>query len=265
MNILIDGLATTSGPTGFSGSIDVSADRVVVWTAGQGINFSEPTVQPSNTPLELYMEGNIVFREGDRVIQAKAMYYNVEQRTGVILDAELLSPIPRYEGIVRLKAEVLRQVDHDRFVAQNASLTTSRMGIPTYEFKSGNLTLEDHQVPAVNLFGQPEINPVTNEPVIDHEQLVTGSNNVITVEGIPVFYWPWFAGDMSKPPLYVQSFDYRHDSVFGNQVLVDFNPYEILGIRHPPQGTNWTASVDYLSLRGVRRRHQVRLRSAGLV
>ena len=86
---------------------------------------------------------------------------------------------------VRLKAEVLRQVDHDRFVAQNASLTTSRLGIPTYEFKSGNLTLEDHQVPAVNIFGQPEINPQTGEPITEHEQLVTGRNNVITVEGIP--------------------------------------------------------------------------------
>ena len=36
-----------------------------------------------------------------------------------------------------LKADVLRQVDRDRFVADNASLTTSRLGIPTYEFKSG--------------------------------------------------------------------------------------------------------------------------------
>jgi hypothetical protein len=253
VNILIDGLPTYGGPLGLSGSIDVSADRVVVWTSSnQGLNFSSPTVQPSNAPLELYMEGNIVFREGDRVVQAKAMYYNVNQRTGIILDAELLTPVPRYEGLVRLKAEVLRQVDRDRFVAQNASLTTSRLGIPTYEFKSGTLTLEDQQIASVNPFtGQPQINPQTGEPITEHDQLITGRNNVIWLEGVPVFYWPWFAGDLNRPPLYVESFDYRHDDVFGNQVLVDFNPYEILGIRHPPQGTNWTASVDYLSLRGV--------------
>jgi hypothetical protein len=66
-----------------------------------------------------------------------------------------------------------------------------------------------------------------------------------------VFYWPFFAGDMNRPPLYLDNFSYRHDDVFGNQVLVDFNPYEILGIRHPPQGTNWIASLDYLSSRGM--------------
>ena len=260
VNILIDGLPTYSGPLGFAGSIDVSADRIVVWS-GQGLNIGAPTVQPSNAPLEMYMEGNIVFREGDRVVQAKAMYYNVQQRNGVILDAELLTPVPRYQGLVRLKAEVLRQVDRDRFVAQHASLTTSRLGIPTYEFKSGALTMEDQQVPAVNpLTGQPQINPQTGEPMTDHDQLVTAQNNVITIEGVPVFYWPWFAGDLNRPPLYLNSFAYRHDNVFGNQVLVDFNPYEILGIRHPPQGTNWTVSLDYLELARFRRRYQIRLR-----
>ena len=177
VNILIDGLPTYNGPLGVSGSIDVSADRIVIWTAaGQGLNISGPTVQSSNAPLEMYMEGNIVFREGDRVVQAKAMYYNVQQRNGVILDAELLTPVPRYEGLVRLKADVLRQVDRDRFVAQNASLTTSRLGIPTYEFKSGLLTLEDQQVPALNPFtGQPQINPQTGEPMTDHDQLTDRS------------------------------------------------------------------------------------------
>ena len=50
---------------GFSGSIDVSADRIVIWTgAGQGIISGGTTVQAANAPLEMYMEGNIVFREG---------------------------------------------------------------------------------------------------------------------------------------------------------------------------------------------------------
>ena len=90
---------------------------------------------------------------------------------GVILDAELLSAVPRYEGLVRLKADILRQLDRDHFVANNASLTTSRLGIPTYEFKSGVLTLEDRQVAAVN--------PFTGQATVDHGT-IGAVGNVVT-------------------------------------------------------------------------------------
>ena len=186
VTILIEGLPTRVGQLTVSGSIDITADRVVIWTTDNQLESGQAT-QSANAPLELYMEGNIVFREGDRVLQAKAMYYNVQQYNGVSLDSELLTPVPRYEGLSRLKAEVLRQVDRNRFVADNASLTTSRLGIPTYEFKSGTLTFEDEQIPAINPFtGQPELD-ATGQPIIDHEQLSPAQNNVILLEGVPVF------------------------------------------------------------------------------
>ena len=243
VKILIEGLPSYGGALDVSGTVDIETDRLVVWSSAP-VGLGE-TVHQANTPIELYMEGNIVFRQGDRVVQAQAMYYNTNLEYGVILDAELLSAIPRYEGLVRLKSQVLRQLDRDHFVAENASLTTSRLGIPTYEFKSGVLTFEDRQVPAINPFtGQPEINPQTGAPLVDHQQLVTGENNVLLLDEVPVFYWPWFAADLQRPPLYVDSIAYRHDSVFGNQILIDLNPYQILGIRKKPAGTDWTASLD---------------------
>jgi hypothetical protein len=249
VTILIDGLPTRTGPFTFSGSIDTTADRVVLWTTDNQLESGQAT-QSENAPLEIYMEGNIVFREGDRILQSKAMYYNVQQYNGVSLDSELLTSVPRAQGLARLKADVLRQVDRNRFVADNASLTTSRLGIPTYEFKSGTLTFDDEQTPAVNPFtGQPELD-AAGQPIINHEQLVTGQNNVIMVDSVPVFYWPFFAADLERPPLYVDSLSYRHDSVFGNQFLLNLNPYEILGIRKKPQGTDWIVSLDYLSDRG---------------
>ncbi|HEY2762325.1 MAG TPA: hypothetical protein VGI75_16315, partial [Pirellulales bacterium] len=249
VTILIDGLPTRTGPFTFSGSLDVTADRVVIWTTDAQLEAGQST-QPSNAPLEMYMEGNIVFREGDRILQSKAMYYNVQQYNGVSLDSELLAAVPLHQGIARLKAEVLRQVDRNRFVADNASVTTSRLGIPTYEFKSGTLTFDDEQTPALNpLTGEPQLD-AAGQPIFNHEQLVTGQNNVILVDSVPVFYWPFFAADLERPPLYVESVTYRHDNVFGNQFLLNLNPYEILGIRQKPKGTNWIVSLDYLSDRG---------------
>ena len=90
--------------------------------------------------------------------------------------------------------------------------------------------------------------------------MLSGENNVITVEGVPVFYWPFFATDLQRPPLYINSIAYRNDQVFGNQVLVDLNPYEILGIRHPPQGHQLDRQPRLSEPARLRRRHEVRLR-----
>ncbi len=81
-----------------------SADRVVLWTGGNIGDLTSGGSQRGDTPLEIYMEGDIVFREGDRVIFAQAMYYNVARRNGVILNAELLTPVPNYAGLMRLRS-----------------------------------------------------------------------------------------------------------------------------------------------------------------
>ena len=57
-------------------------------------------VQGDDTPLELYLEGNIVFRQGDRVLFAQRMYYDVRRQVGVVLDAEMIGNVPTYDGAI---------------------------------------------------------------------------------------------------------------------------------------------------------------------
>ena len=66
------------------------------------------------------MEGNVVFRQGERTIYADRMYYDVRNHVGTVLGADMLTPAPGYEGKVRLHAEVLQQIGEDRFLAQDA-------------------------------------------------------------------------------------------------------------------------------------------------
>ena len=183
VNLIVDGLKDF-------GSVDVSADRMVVWTTAnqQPEIRGEGHIQSENTPLEIYMEGNVVFRQGNRVVQSQAMYFDVNQHVGLVLNAEILSPLPNatlYPGLVRLRAAVLRQVDEDRFVASDASFTTSRIGDPTYDIHSSTATYVDKQHPVTDIFGNPVIDPRTGEPRIEHEERFTGYDNVIHLEGIP--------------------------------------------------------------------------------
>jgi hypothetical protein len=43
----------------------------------------------------------------------------------------------------------------------------------------------------------------------------------------------------------------KNDNVFGTQVYTTFDPFQLLGIENPPEGTDWDLSLDYLSERGI--------------
>jgi len=231
------------------GDVTLETDRAVIWTplVMRGINPANPL---GDGPWELYLEGNIVFRQGDRVIYADRMYYNVTQEYGVVLQAEMLTPVPEYQGLIRLKANVLQQVNRQRFEATGAAITSSRIGVPRYWFQTENLSVDDVQTPLIDPFtNQPLVNP-QGEPVVEHQLLATSRDNFIYLAGVPIFYWPVIATDLNKPTYYVDRIKIKSDGVFGQQLYLDFDLYQLLGIENPPPNTEWSLSTDFLSDRG---------------
>ena len=232
-------------------TIDLSTDRLVIWTvASQQPDINAPLSQDQNQPLEIYMEGNVVFRQGDREIHAERMYYDVRNHVGTVLRADMLTPAPGYEGKVRLHADVLQQIDEDRFRAQDVFVTSSRLGIPRYRLQMSTAQFDDVQSPRVDWLGNPVMDPKTDQPVIDHQELVAAQNNWLYIESVPVFYWPTFATDLNDPSFFLRRVQYKDDGVFGEQIFTDFAAYQLLGIKNRPAGTDWTVSFNYLSYRG---------------
>lgn len=249
LRVLIEGLPTENVPAAFGpiGTVDISTDRAVVWSQGT-LAFGGQTVESSDTPLEIYMEGNIEFRQGDRVIYADRMFYDVRRQVGVILNAELLTPLPKtedfeYQGLVRLRASAIRQLDASHFSATGAEVTTSRLEEPSYSFGANQITFEDVQTQTFN--------PLTGEPDIEHKYLAESRGNAVYIRGVPTFYWPRLATDLSKPSFFIDNVRVGNDNVFGTQVLTDLDAYQLFGIRNAPEGTEWGLSLDYLSDRGI--------------
>jgi lipopolysaccharide export system protein LptA len=235
------------------GTVSIETDRAVIWSAAVGVpGGAGQAMDIKDGPLELYLEGNIVFRQGDRVIYADRLYYNARTEAGIVLRAEMLTPVPSYQGLLRVKADVLQQVNRQQFQAYNAAMTSSRMGVPRYWFQSENINVIDQQRQAIDPgTGLPAVNPANGEAQVDHRFLATARNNYIYFFETPVLYWPVIATDLTTPTYYVDNLRIKSDQVFGTQFLLDLDLYQLLGIQDPAQGTKWTLSTDFLSERGL--------------
>ena len=223
------------------GTISLSADRIVGWLPMLTDMFNG-TVDPSSAAGELYLEGDIVFRQGERIIYAESMYYNIATEQGMVLGAEAITTIPDYQGIVRLKAKVLQQVSAGNFQAFDAAVTTSRMGVPRYWLQSERLQLTDRQ--------RLRTDPATGAQRIDRDPFIQSTNNFVYAGGIPLLYWPTLATSLEQPTYYLTGVDVGNDSNFGTQVMLDFDLFQLLGISDAPEGVEWELSTDYLSDRG---------------
>ena len=246
IRVIIEGIETPVSES--LDNVTIETDSMVLWTPDPSTREGE---DEQEVPLELYLEGNIVFRQSDRVIYADRMYYNVTDDYGMVLNAEVLTPIPAYDGLIRLKADVLRQVDRQHFKAYGAAITSSRLGVPRYWFQAEEVELEDIQQPVLDpQTGQLAKDPETDEPLVKHKMMATSRNNFIYLGGVPLFYWPVMATNLTSPSYYIDRLKIKSDSVYGAQVMADWDVRQLLGLKNPPEGTRWTISTDVLSKRG---------------
>ena len=250
IRVTIEGTGVDAFDAG--GVVTIETDSLVLWAPKlEELTRTGQAEQSQDMPLEIYLEGNIVFRQGDRVIYANQMYYNVAEDQGVILQAEMLTPVPEYQGLLRLKADVLTQVNKQNFTAHGAAITSSRMGVPSYWFQSEKVELQDIQRAAIDpITGQQQTNPATGEPIANHDFLAKSRNNFIYAGGFPVFYWPVMSTTLQKPSYYLDRIRIKNDRVFGTQTMVDLDMFQLLGRNDVPRNTKWILSADAFSQRG---------------
>ncbi len=239
--LIVNGIqvAKADGTVTDYGSVSLEADNAVVWRRGS--NLYEPST-PEN-PVELYLDGNIVFYQGNRVIYADRMYYNVSSEYGMVLAAEVLTPAPQYQGLLRLKADVLQQQDRQHFKAYGAALTSSRLGVPRYWLQSNEVEFTDNRTETdLSVYAPTDASRGTN-------MRASATNNFVYLGGVPIFYWPTFGTSLQEPNFYLSSIKIKNDRIFGTQVYTELDIYQILGISGF-EGTSLRGSLDYLSERG---------------
>lgn len=224
----------------------VLADNVVAW---------QLTLPDGSQRNQLYLEGDVVFSKGSRLINAQQMYYDVETQQGTILKADMRTAASGVNGPVRIKADVIQQLNENQLQAYGAAMTTSRMGVPRYWLQSESIGLQ--QVPTsqpglvfdpTNGVASTNLNEGFDVP--ESEYVVDGQQNRIYLGGVPVFAWPRIRTSLSDPTLYLEKFNINNDQIFGTQVRTGWNLHQLLGLQRP-DGTRWIGNLDYLSERGI--------------
>ncbi|MFO1022303.1 MAG: hypothetical protein U0903_16655 [Planctomycetales bacterium] len=248
--MITDGLQVIVDDLEGLGDITLLADRAVIWIQtpdGQGLGSM--TEMTTDQPMQFYLEGNIVIRQGDKTLRANRAFYDLQEDRAILLDAELKVTVPNLPMPLRVRGEEIRQLSKGSFQADNAWVSTSRFGKPGFRVQSSQIKVEERSPTSVFGNKSTEVDPETGAPVVQGDPWVTSTNNSLWIEDMPVGYFPYITAPMSKNRGSFPQVSVGNDRVFGVQVRTVSNLLQLAKIDAPP-GTELNLMADYLSKRG---------------
>lgn len=233
VNLLIEGIEVDiRGQEVSPGVIDISADRIVAWTQGageSGFDTGDLVVQSAETRFQVYLEGNIVIRHKQNTITATHAFLDANNDRALMMNAELRAFVPTTGGYFRVRAERMRQLDRDRFHAQNAWASTSPYGEPGYRLRATDIFVEPGAARPWT-----GVDPLTGQQVVGESTWVTSLNNQFVVGNTPVFWLPKITAPIEDPGVPIRRASVSQDRVFGLQVRTVWDLTKLLGMPKQP-------------------------------
>ncbi|MEX0718184.1 MAG: hypothetical protein WD066_16440 [Planctomycetaceae bacterium] len=231
-------------------TVDLAADRAVVWTRPENEGeFRSERVQSSDTPFQVYLEGNIVIRQGQNVLRASHAFYDTKSEQALLYNAELKAFVPDLNDTIRVHAERLRQISRDSYHGQRAWASTSKSGRPGYTMESSDIFLEYRWTEPWSRWGAAPRDPFGGAALPESVPWVTGMNNTFRIEDVPLMYFPYFSAPADDPGIPLSRARVGNDSIFGFQVETGWDLFKVLG-REQPTGVDSNLLLDYRSERG---------------
>lgn len=244
VQVLIDGLDGVD-------LVDLTADRVVIWTQAAGEDFQVEQVQTEDTPYTVYLEGHVSIRQGDNWTRAERAVYDARAQRGLVEHAELRTFIPEIGGDVRVRADQLRILSNERYQAFNAWTTTSPFGKPGYRIQSREVFIEpryDVDLGWLGVGSSRVVDPVTGMESVK-TNWIRSYDNTVRVGDVPILYSPYVAGPAEDVNIPLKQLSVGNDQVFGFKAKTVWDVFDLFGTDQPP-GVELNLLADYFSDRG---------------
>ena len=254
VNLLIDGINLQTGPIGSGssqGPVDLSADRIVIWTlmgGGESDLQGEGTLQSTETPMQIYLEGNIVIRQGQNTMRAARAFYDARDNRALLLNAELKTKLPQVGGDVRIRANEIRQLAEQTYEAKSAWISTSQFGQPGYRMQADSIFIEPWEEDWI--YRSRERDPETGELIDPPTLWATSQNNTFYLNQYPLMYFPSLTFPAEDPNIPLRNIRFGNDQVLGTQLYTTWNLFKLIGVRRP-NDTRLDLHADYLTKRGL--------------
>jgi hypothetical protein len=250
-------ILTVGSPADKKSLLDIEGDRLIVWTKGktQDMVGKSKAQNVTGRAIEFYLSGNVELRyQGNdketTVVRANEVYYDVNRSVAVAVQADLEVKDPKLPHSIHVKTPELHQLNAQTFQTDTAEVfSTVLPSDPGLEIQVRNVTIEEREVVRRNIFGLPYTDTITGQPKVEKQRYFKGYNMVTWLEGVPIFYFPYLAGDVQDPLGPLDALTFNANRIFGFQVYSTWDVFDLLGLYRPP-GQRWRLFLDYLSERG---------------
>lgn len=185
-----------------------------------------------------YLRGNVVLSRGDRMIRAAELYYDFENDRALILDAVMRAMAPERDIPIYVRARQVRQLSTTEYFARKAMISAS-------EFHTPHVYIGAERVFLTDSTPRDESGRITGFQAGKYRAY----DATLNLEGVPVFYWPYSAGDFRQTQSPVKSVRFAYSDDFGASFQSKWYLFNLLGLEKP-EGIDGQLRLDYFSERG---------------
>ena len=226
------------------GLLELQADNTVIFSSTRGLDSnknqkSSGNILPKGNISAVYMSGDVLITEGSRTIRASQVYYDLQHKKAVVIDAEMRSFDTKRGIPIYVRAAKLRQLAVNQFSAENVTLTSSEFYKSQISSTIGKILITD------------------TTPVDEQENKIADNSYDAQMHDVrlklgekTVFWWPFMRSNLQRPDVPIKSLSIGSDNTWGTSVETQWYLSRLLGLREP-EGTDATFGLDYFSKRGI--------------
>lgn len=213
--------------------MSLRAENAVIFLAPDAMKRLSGRQADSGDVRGVYLEENVEATDGQYTVRAPRVYYDLTLNKAVVLDAVFYTWDAHHRVPIYVRAKRLRQESLADWSAQQATLTTSEFAQPHFSIGANHLRFRRQ-----------------SNPDGTSGYRFTARDTTMRVGQLPVFYWPYLAGDaqaLKETVLPRVSVSYsQHD---GANVRTTWNMFAVTG-QPDPEGVKLRGRADYLGDRG---------------